>query len=103
MPCQKVIWYILPVIRSEIAKAMIEMGLKQNEIAKKLGITESAISQYLKGKRGYFKFPEIVQTKIKLAVKKIIEDNGGEFEIRKELCKICKFIQNEEICGNFNK
>lgn len=44
--------YVLPVLRRELAKQMIKLGLSQKESAKKLGITEAAVSQYLKKKRG---------------------------------------------------
>ncbi len=46
------VWYIIPAIRKEIALAMRERGLRQVEIAKILGITKSAINQYIKDKRG---------------------------------------------------
>lgn len=45
------VWYILPAIRREIALALVKKGLKQREIARKLGMTEAAVSQYLKNKR----------------------------------------------------
>ncbi|MBS3168688.1 helix-turn-helix domain-containing protein [Candidatus Woesearchaeota archaeon] len=46
------VWYIIPAIRKEIALSMINNGLRQSEIAKKLGVTRSAINQYFKNKRG---------------------------------------------------
>ena len=45
------VWYVLPSLRREIALALIKRGLKQREIAKKLGVTEAAVSQYMKNKR----------------------------------------------------
>ena len=46
------VWYILPVIRKELAVAMKEEGLDQKTIAKLLGVTGAAISQYVNNKRG---------------------------------------------------
>jgi len=51
MPQEIEVWYIIPAIRRELAKSMIKKGLKQKEVAKILGITEAAVSQYIKQKR----------------------------------------------------
>jgi len=52
-PCELVVRYILPTLRSLIAKELIEKyGFSQVEAAKKLGTTQAAISQYLCSKRG---------------------------------------------------
>src|SRR3989344_448273 len=46
------VWYIIPAIRKEIAMAMIDNGIRQVEVAKRLGVTKSAVNQYFKDKRG---------------------------------------------------
>ena len=46
------VWYILPTVRREIVKGLLNKGLSQNEIAKKLGLRKSTISQYVNNKRG---------------------------------------------------
>jgi predicted transcriptional regulator len=51
MPQEIEVWYIIPAIRRELAKSIIAKGLKHREAAKILGITEAAVSQYLKLKR----------------------------------------------------
>lgn len=45
------VWYIIPAIRRELVKALKKLKLKQKEIARCLGITEAAVSQYLSSKR----------------------------------------------------
>jgi predicted transcriptional regulator len=66
MPAEVEVWYVLPAIRRELAKSMKtkivprvgEDGKKkdhkitQKEIAKMLGVTEPAITQYLLKKKG---------------------------------------------------
>ncbi len=66
MPQEVEVWYVLPAIRRELAKAMKEKEvprkgedgkvkqhrITQKEIAKMLGVTEPAITQYLLKKRG---------------------------------------------------
>ncbi len=45
-------WYVLPLIRKELALAMKSEGLDQKSIAKFLGVTAAAVSQYVNNKRG---------------------------------------------------
>ena len=53
LPSEIQVWYLLPVIRKELATVLVkEDGLAQKEAAKLIGVTESAISQYFKDKRG---------------------------------------------------
>ncbi len=51
--CERVARLILPVYRSFVAKELVsKYQLTQNEVAKKLGTTQAAISQYINSKRG---------------------------------------------------
>jgi len=66
MPQEVEVWYVLPAIRRELAKIMkaksiLRIGedgkkkdhkITQKEIAKMLGVTEPAITQYLLKKKG---------------------------------------------------
>ena len=46
MPQEVEVWYVIPSIRRELALAMIEKGRTQKSIAKMLGVTEPAVTQY---------------------------------------------------------
>lgn len=50
--CEVVVGDVLPSLRALITKELIQNGLTQNEVAKKLGITQPAVSQYRKYLRG---------------------------------------------------
>jgi len=53
IPCEIVVWYVLPTIRKDIARELVENHkMSQTEVAKRFGVTGAAISQYLKRKRG---------------------------------------------------
>jgi predicted transcriptional regulator len=66
MPQEVEVWYVLPAIRRELAKVMktkvvhrknedgdmVDHKITQKEIARMLGVTEPAITQYLLKKRG---------------------------------------------------
>ena len=90
LPCEEAIWYILPRIRADIAKELIDSGLSQKEVSNKLGLTQSAISQYLHKKRGgKKKMPAGYNMMIKNA-SKILQETKSEDEVKKILCKCCK-------------
>ena len=46
MPQEVEVWYVIPSIRRELALEMIEKGRTQKSIAKMLGVTEPAVTQY---------------------------------------------------------
>ena len=100
MPQEIEVWYILPAIRRELAKSMIEdYKLSQKETAKILNITESAVSQYVKSKRAKeVEFKGDASKKIKEAAGRIIKDSkmlmkevydlSGVIKVSKLLCEI---------------
>ncbi len=58
-PQEVEVFYILPAIRRELTIALKELGKSQKDIAKLLGVTEAAISQYQSSKRASdVKFPK---------------------------------------------
>ena len=53
IPCELIVWYVLPAIRRELARELVDKhGMIQAEVARKFGVTDAAVSQYLKSKRG---------------------------------------------------
>ena len=46
------VYYVLPMLRRQIALAMKDLDIPQKEIAQRLHIGESTVSQYIKEKRG---------------------------------------------------
>jgi len=91
------VWYILPLIRKEIAKELLNHNLNQKEIALKLGITEAAVSQYINEKRANIstinkEIKEIIQN----SAEKIVKNNANPI---KEIQNISDFIwKNKTIC-----
>ena len=77
MPQEIEVWYIIPALRRELAKSMIEdFRLTQKQVAEHMGITEAAISQYLSNKRAKdVIFSNAVLDEIKKSAKMIIADN----------------------------
>jgi len=53
LPQELEVWYLIPAIRRELTKILTsEYELTQKQVAEILGLTESAVSQYIKSKRG---------------------------------------------------
>jgi predicted transcriptional regulator len=93
IPCEIIVWHVLPAIRRELARIMIEKhGLTQKDTAKKLGLTEAAVSRYLSGKRAYLDMPN---GKIKKEIVKSVDNlvNGRNTTIVIETCRICDLLK----------
>lgn len=57
IPCEIVVQKILPVIRANLAKELVQKhSLRQEQVAKELGLTQPAVSHYLKEFRGKGEF-----------------------------------------------
>ncbi len=95
-PCEIIGWQVLPAVRREIAKYLVEeKKMARKEVAGKLGVTEAAVCQYLKAKRGgSHKFNGHDLAKIKeMAEIMVSSDKGLE-----GLCVVCKeFDAAEEV------
>lgn len=76
MPQELEVWYLIPSLRKELAKIFIEDNhMTQKDAAKLLGITESAVSQYVKAKRAKsIKFSKNELEEIKGYADKIVAD-----------------------------
>jgi len=89
MPQEITTWYLLPAIRKELAKSMMKNGMTQREAAKKLGVTDAAISQYISGKRACdVKLGIGVSSMVKSSAKKISEGSDAMGEINR-ICEYC--------------
>ena len=102
MPQEIEVWYILPAIRREMAKIMInEYHLSQRDAAKILGLTEAAISQYVHETRAKdVNFDKKTYQLIKESTKKVIED---EKELLNELYKLSDFMKRSELVCQIHK
>jgi predicted transcriptional regulator len=87
LPCELMVEK-LPVLRSLITNEIVNnFGLTQKQAAKKLGITQPAVSQYLKGSRGRKNLADKkLRTEARRIAKEIME---GKNEFPKGVCSIC--------------
>lgn len=100
--CEVVVADVLPVIRAIITKELMDThGLNQVETARKLGVTQPAISQYRSKLRGRGARMLLTNKKIVILIKNLAKKIAtGEMKpqrMHEELCNICKNIRKEKI------
>ena len=94
--CEAIGKYLLPLFRSLVAKELVnKYYLTQLEVAKKLGTTQAAISQYVNSKRAYKgveQFEDILprlETMAKNAAKSLAKEELNLDKISVDFCKFC--------------
>jgi len=99
-PCELVVGKILPALRASVVKELSgKYHMKQSDIAKKLGITQASVSQYLSATRaGGTKvtesFPKIKKYANEIANRIVAGENKLEwFDF---LCKACQDIRSDD-------
>jgi len=103
-PCEIVVWYVIPTIRSELAKELLNLGMKQKEISELLDITQPAVSQYISDKRGHgIKFNDETQNLIREFAKGLVEEKYTQRDIIPHVCQICKKVKTDEILCQLHK
>ncbi len=92
-PCTIVVQHILPTLRLEIARELVEKyGMKRSDAANKMGVTPAAITQYLSRARGGSAATLIEGSgKVMELIDEISADiAGSESAIDVLLLKLCK-------------
>lgn len=99
LPCQEVVWDLLPAIRAALAAALVRRGHSQLQAARLLDMAPAAISQYLSGKRGYrIEFDDDVKAEIERAADEIAAGDAEAVPAR--LCAICRSLRERAADGN---
>ena len=95
LPCQMIVWNVLPAIRAAIAEELNSMGVSQIEAARLLDMTPSAISQYRTGKRGY---RIVFEGEVKESLTRLAQDlhAGRVDDLPFRICEICAQIREEK-------
>lgn len=90
--CEK-FYKLLPSIRAMIARELVlNRGLSQEDVAKIMNVTQGAISQYLRKKRGRKIEDNRIINKL---VKEFCDNLNEENKFEEELCKLCVKINQE--------
>ena len=92
MPQEIEVWYVLPAIRRELAKTLVKKHKhSQKEVAEFLGVTEAAVSQYLKSKRGKeLVFDKDIINEIEDSAGRLAKDKNGLMDEMKRICALSR-------------
>lgn len=106
LPQEIEVWYVIPAIRSQIARYLIEdFDASYERAGKILGVSRAAISQYVKGKRAAkIKLPKELSPKIMGACKTLVKDETKAVE---EIDKILAHMRSKgltfSVCGKLKE
>ncbi|MBL7100639.1 MAG: helix-turn-helix domain-containing protein [Nanoarchaeota archaeon] len=101
MPQELEVWYVIPALRKAFAEIMLKKGLKQKDIAKRLDLAKSAVSQYLKSQRGTeLKFDKTMHKKIEKSVNNILKNKST---VKEEIIRLCNIIRKDGLLCCFHK
>lgn len=98
-PCEKVFKDALPTIRALLVKDLTDRhGLNQVEVAKRLGITQPAVSQYLRSLRGASYTKALlkrsnVMGSLRNLSNVIASGKARETQIAEMYCEICRVLR----------
>jgi hypothetical protein len=106
LPQEIEVWYVIPAVRRELARFLVEKhNMKQKDIAKLLGTTEAAVSQYLHNKRASeINFSPEMKKQFEIAAKLIVKDNSRAVN---EILRLVSLAKQQgfscDLCKKYNK
>ncbi|MBQ8016605.1 MAG: transcriptional regulator [Methanobrevibacter sp.] len=102
-PCEIVVWYVIPAIRSELAKELLNLGMKQKDVSELMDITQPAVSQYITDKRGSgIKLDENVRQMVKNFAKELADGKATKGQLISRTCAICKHVETVDVLRQLN-
>ena len=102
-PCEFVVWYVIPAIRSELAKELLNLGMKQKDVSELMDITQPAVSQYITDKRGSgIKLEDDVRQMIKDFAVQLSNGEATKDDLIPRTCKICKNVETSSVIEQLN-
>ena len=97
-PCEIVVWYVIPAIRSELAKELLNLGMKQKDVSELMDITQPAVSQYITDKRGSgIKLDDQVKGMVQEFARELSEGEATKADLIPRTCKICKNVKTADV------
>jgi predicted transcriptional regulator len=103
--CEVIVKEVLPAARSILAQELLNAGLTQKEVAKKLQLTQPSVSHYLKNVRG--RNVQILQRngKINRLLKKTAKQikNKKSTDLMVAFCEVCKDIRRTKLVCKFHR
>lgn len=103
LPCEVFVNRILPTARTEVSKILIyDYGMTQRTVARLFGVTPSAVSQYIRGVRGFtgFDVPEDMSQGCREAYREVAAMIAGGVPVDQAFCSFCGFCRSRGIVAS---
>ena len=102
-PCEVVVWYVIPAIRSELAKELLNLGMKQKDVSELMDITQPAVSQYITDKRGSgIKLNDNVRKMVHDFAYQLSVGEASKADLISRTCSICKHVETADVLNQLN-
>ena len=96
--CEIVVWYLIAAIRFELAKELLNLGMKQKDVSELMDITQPAVSQYITDKRGSgIKLDDQVRGMVQEFARELSEGEATKADLIPRTCKICKNVKTADV------
>jgi predicted fused transcriptional regulator/phosphomethylpyrimidine kinase/predicted transcriptional regulator len=83
----------LPYVRASLASKLTEAGMSQNEIARRLSVTQAAVSKYLSQKTTGGQLAEPISTLSEKLSSMIIDGSATPDGMVREVCSTCMYLR----------
>jgi predicted transcriptional regulator len=104
-PCEVAVKSVVPAVKALLAKELVEKhNLNQNQVAKILGMSQSAVSKYSTKARGHIiriEDLEEIQTPINSMVTLLIKGTKQRTEFLELFCQTCIIIRRKGLMCQF--
>lgn len=105
IPCEVAVKSVIPAVKALLAKELVEnYGMKQSEVAKILGISQSAVSKYQANVRGHvieIEDVDEIRTQIVRMTSLLTEKKNQRTEFLKLFCQACTIIREKGLMCQF--
>jgi len=105
LPCEIAVKSVIPAIRATIAKELVEIyGLKQDQVAEILGVSQSAVSKYTRQVRGHvikIDKTEGLQPHMNNMTKLLVNGSLERTESLGLFCQTCMMIRKSGLMCRF--
>ena len=102
-PCEIVVWYVIPAIRSELAKELLNLGMKQKDVSELMDITQPAVSQYITDKRGSgIRLNDNVRGMIHDFARELSVGEATKAQLISRTCDICHHVEISDVLKQLN-
>lgn len=101
LPCELAVRVVIPSLRALVARELTQKySMRQEEVASALGVTQSAISQYVRNARGRtlnLEGIDPVHAIIENAAELIATDRASTGQINLLYCKACRVVRERKL------